>query len=237
MKACFRTFALVASAACLFGTGCSPPGKPTQQFESRPDQLADFDMLYKQNCAACHGERGQGGVAISLANPVYLATAGVNTIKRVTAAGVRGTAMPPFGKAAGGMLTDRQIAILAEGMEHSWGRPESDVPPYASTATGDAGRGQVAYANFCARCHGADGTGVNGMHTGSIVDPSYLVLVSDQGLGTTIIAGFPYQGMPDWRSHVVGSGSQAMSEQQVTDIVVWIASHRVAAPGQPYEQR
>ncbi len=235
MRAHAFTFALVASAACLFGTGCNPPGKPTQQVESRPDQLADFDMLYKQNCAACHGEHGKGGVAISLANPVYLATAGVDTIKRVTAAGVRGTAMPPFGKAAGGMLTDRQITILAEGMERAWGHPESDVLPYAATARGDAGRGHAAYANFCARCHGADGTGVSAMHTGSIVDPSYLDLVSDQGVRSIIIAGLPDQGMSDWRSDAAGLG--AMSEQQVTDIVVWIASHRVAAPGQPYEQR
>ena len=36
--------------------------------------------------------------------------------------------------------------------------------------------------------------------SGSIVDPSYLALVSDQSLRSTIIAGRPDLGMPDWRS-------------------------------------
>jgi cytochrome c oxidase cbb3-type subunit 3/ubiquinol-cytochrome c reductase cytochrome c subunit len=239
MKARVFTLALVMSAACLFcllGTGCNPPGKPMQQVESRPDQLADFDALYTQNCAACHGEHGKGGAAISLANPVYLATAGTDTIKRITAAGVSGTAMPPFGRAAGGLLTDRQITILAEGMERVWGSPQADLLPYTATAAGDHGRGRAAYAAYCARCHGADGTGMSAMHTGSIVDPSYLALVSDQGLRSTIIAGLPDQGMPDWRSDAIGPNSRAMSEQEVTDVVAWIASHRVAAPGQPYQQ-
>ena len=44
-------------------------------------------------------------------------------IQRITAAGVPGTMMPAFGKAAGGSLTDQQIAILAHGMITTWGNP------------------------------------------------------------------------------------------------------------------
>ena len=116
---------LLACAISFAATGCrTAPGKPGQEPETpRPEQVLDFATLYGQNCSACHGENGRNGAAISLANPVYLAIAGTTTLERITAAGVPGTAMPPFGKTKGGMLTDRQIAVLAEGMEQAWGNP------------------------------------------------------------------------------------------------------------------
>ncbi|HTF65274.1 MAG TPA: cytochrome c, partial [Edaphobacter sp.] len=99
----------------------------------RPDQVLDFKTLYRENCAACHGENGKNGATISLADPVYLSFAGVDTIQRITASGVPGTSMPPFGKGAGGMLTDQQIAAIANGMMHTWGGPVTTAPlPYAS---------------------------------------------------------------------------------------------------------
>jgi mono/diheme cytochrome c family protein len=238
------TFALLVCAACLTNTGCNAPGKPKLQSEAvRPDQVLDFPTLYKQNCAACHGENGKNGAAISLANPVYLATAEIENIQRITSTGVPGTAMPPFSRAAGGMLTDRQISILAQGTMDAWSRPDaisgSAAIPYASGNAGDPVKGQATYATFCASCHGTDGTGVhsgNAAQTGSIVDPTYLALISDQSLRTTIIAGQPDQGMPDWRSDITGAAARPMTNQEITDIVAWIASHRIATPGQPYQQ-
>ena len=40
-----------------------------------PRDVVEFGSLYSENCAACHGRDGQGGPAIALANPVYLAIA------------------------------------------------------------------------------------------------------------------------------------------------------------------
>lgn len=239
------TFAFLAGSLCLASLGCrNAPGKPRLESEAaRPDQILDFPTLYKQNCAACHGEDGKNGAAISLANPMYLATAGIDNIQRVTATGVHGTMMPPFGKRAGGMLTDAQIAVLAHGMLDAWGRSRAVAGvaplPYASQTKGDPIKGQVAFATFCASCHGTDGAGVKANKAGrsaSIVDPTYLALVSDQSLRSTIIAGYPELGMPDWRSDLTGASARAMTDQEVTDTVAWMASHRTAAPGQPYPQ-
>ncbi len=101
----------VLTCAVVFAiSGCrNAPGRPGAE-TTRPDEVLDFPTLYGQNCAACHGEKGRNGAAISLANPGYLAVAGAVNIQRITAKGVPGTAMPPFGKVAGGMLTDQQIA-------------------------------------------------------------------------------------------------------------------------------
>jgi cytochrome c oxidase cbb3-type subunit 3/ubiquinol-cytochrome c reductase cytochrome c subunit len=206
----------------------------------RPDEVLNFATLYKANCAACHGENGRNGAAISLANPVYLAVVGEDNLRQITAKGVSGKLMPPFTKSAGGMLTDQQIDVLAHGMMQQWSRPDlfvrQSMPLYRATLPGDAGRGQIAFGTFCARCHGVAGEGVSGDmksgagKTGSIVDASYLALISDQALRSLVIAGRPDEGMPDWRS----DGAQPMTDQQITDIVAWLASKRSSNPGQPY---
>ena len=70
---------------------------------------------------------------------------------------------------------------------------------------------------------------------GSIVEPSYLAIISDQNLRSVTIAGRPDEAMPDWRGDVSPPmPAQAMTDQQVTDILTWLASKRVANPGQPY---
>ncbi|MEO7028778.1 MAG: cytochrome c [Acidobacteriaceae bacterium] len=238
------TFALLAGALCLASNGCrNAPGKPIPGDEAtRPDQALDFPTLYKQNCAGCHGENGKNGAAVSLANPVYLATAGIDTIQRVTATGVPGTLMPAFGKRAGGTLTDAQVTVLAQGILRTWGRPDAlggaTAIPYTSQSKGDPAQGARAFATFCASCHGSDGAGkASGEgRSDSIIDPTYLALLSDQSLRSTIIAGQPERGMPDWRSDLTGANSRPMTEQEVTDIVAWMASHRTSSPGQPYPQ-
>lgn len=242
MNLCSLTIAILAGSLCLASAGCmNAPGKPRLAAKAaRPEQVLDFPTLYKQNCAACHGENGKNGAAISLANPVYLMTAGIDNLQRVTAAGLPGSLMPPFGKKDGGLLTDAQLTVLARGMIDAWGRSSAlagvATLPYSSQTKGISAQGQIAFATFCATCHGAKGAGVANKteQRDSILDPAYLALVSDQALRSTMIAGYPEHGMPDWRSDLTGPGARAMTDQEVTDIVAWMASYRTAAPGQPY---
>jgi mono/diheme cytochrome c family protein len=211
----------------------------------RPEEVLDFATLYKQNCAACHGENGRDGAAISLSNPVYIAVVGETHLQEVIASGVPGRLMPPFAKRAGGMLTDSQVTVLAQGIRNQWGNPSvlagQNPPPYLATLPGSAEHGLQAYGVFCARCHGATGEGgaADGQPNstqgkiGSIVDPSYLAIISDQNLRSITIAGRPDEAMPNWR----GDAEQPITDQQVTDILAWLATKRVANPGQPYPNR
>ena len=233
--------ALAAMALAILVAGCSgapsPQGRPSEaDVPVRPEGVLVFDTLYQQNCAGCHGADGRLGAALSLNNPVYLAIAPDSALRRVVAFGVRGTSMPAFALSAGGTLTDQQIDTLVAGMRARWGRPDAlagaTAPPYAASGSGNAERGAQSYATFCASCHGPDGTGGKRGH--SVVDDSYLALVSDQGLRTAVIVGRPELGMPDWREYVKG---QPMTDQEITDVVAWMAARREQFPGAPYPEQ
>ena len=225
---------VVFSVTVLAGCGVSP-GQPQRGTETpAPNDVLEFGALYGANCAACHGADGRGGAAIALANPVYLAIADDTAMRAVVANGVRGTSMPAFAQAAGGMLTDKQIAALVGGIRSRWSRPEvlasANPPSYAATSAGDARRGELAYGTYCESCHGPRGSG--GPKGSAITNDAFLALVSDPGLRTIVITGRPELGAPDWRGNTPG---RAMSDQEVTDVVAWLASRRVSAPGRPYE--
>jgi mono/diheme cytochrome c family protein len=209
---------LVAPAFLLVGCGAR-----VEQFVM-PDQVTDFAALYQGNCAGCHGQNGRMGAARPLNDPGFLAVIGKLTLRNVIANGVPRTAMPPFAKSHGGDLTDQQIAILADQMEERWSRPQDfaavDLPPY-SAKLGDPRAGGQAFEIHCTGCHGEDGTG--GSKAGSIADPAFLMLVSDQSLRTTVIAGRSDRGMPDWGTH---SPDHALTPQEISDVVAWISAHR-----------
>jgi len=223
-----------ALAAILF-SGCGVPhGQPGKGSEVlAPNEILEFGTLYAEDCAGCHGAEGRGGAAIALANPVYLAIADDAAIRRVIANGVRGTAMPAFAESAGGMLTDAQIDVITKGIRSRWSRrgilDAANPPSYAAKSTGDAMRGEAAYKTYCESCHGPGGRG--GVKGSSVTDDSLLGLVSDQGLRTIVITGRPELEAPDWRGNVP---DKPMSDQEVTDVVAWLASRRVQNPGQPY---
>ena len=210
---------VLSVVACLsIASACRET--PVDSPVTPPGKIADFASLYSSNCAGCHGTDGKGGAAVSLGDPVYLAIADDSIIRRVASDGVPGTSMPAFAEHSGGMLTDDQIAIITRGIR-GWAKPDSlNPPPYAAQSSGDPTRGAVVYDAYCKSCHGVAG---GGARASSIVDPSYLALVSDQGLRTTVIVGRPEMGAPDWRGNVPGT---PMSPQEVSDVVAWLSAQR-----------
>jgi mono/diheme cytochrome c family protein len=230
--------------------GCSArlPGQPNEAERWRaPAEITDFNQLYIQNCAGCHGNDGRLGAARPLNDPLYLAFVTDDAMRQAISTGRAGTNMPAFSQQAGGALTDRQIELLISGMRAAWSKPEAfkgvEIPAYSASETvtdkasdgsivnastsGDAPSGARAYQTYCARCHGANGAGGS---AGSIVDPNFLNLVSDQGLRTTVVVGRSDFGKPDWRSNVSG---HPMSPQEIDAVVAWLAAQRQTFHAEP----
>jgi cytochrome c oxidase cbb3-type subunit 3 len=219
---CF--LALFVSAA-LCGCGNSH-GRPTAGPEVlAPDDVLDFSVLFSQNCAGCHGVEGKGSVAIALSNPEYLALVDDATILQVVSHGRPGTPMPAFAKTAGGMLTDKQVSIIVAGIRKNWGSiPSASValPPYVANSPGNPQAGTQVFQTYCGGCHGTNAS--NG--DPSILNPSFLALVSDQYVRTIAIVGRPELNAPDFRGNLPG---HVMSDQEISDVVAWISSQRASS--------
>jgi cytochrome c oxidase cbb3-type subunit III len=218
-------------------SGCHS-GKPSPGAEAlRPDKVTDFAHLYAQNCSGCHGADGTRGPAMPLGNSEYEAIVDEGTLGDAIGNGVQGTLMPAFSQGAGGMLTDDQINALVVGIREKWYKPDVlkglDVPPYQTNKQGDATHGEQVFTAHCATCH-TTGVQQKDAKKSSVTDGSYLALIGDQSLRAIIIAGRPDLGHPDWRGT---AGSTPMSDQDVTDLVAWMASQRQKTPGQPYPSR
>ena len=232
-----KTSLLVSAALLLSMVMCGCANAPGKQLSVNtpivPSEISDFNVLYSENCAGCHGSEGRGGAAIALGDPVYLAIADDMILRRAASHGIPGTSMPAFAQSAGGMLTEKQIDVIGRGIRERWSKPDvlsgTNPPPYSSTSPGDGSRGSQVYVAFCSSCHGVAGRG--GPKASSIVDESFLALLNDQELRTMVIVGRPDLGAPDWRNNVPGT---SMSAQDVSDVVAWLASQRSKFPGQPY---
>ena len=231
----FRMLMLGVASMSILLCGCAnATGRPVpSDMPIVPSEISDFNALYGQNCAGCHGSEGKGGAAIAVGDPVYLAIADEAVLRRAATNGIPGTSMPAFAQSAGGMLTEKQIDLIVRGIRERWSKLDvlggTIPPPYSSPEPGDTSRGSEVYAAYCSSCHGAGGRG--GQKAGSIVDGSFLALLDDQELRTIVIAGRPELGAPDWRGDIPG---KPMSVQDVSDVVAWLASQRPRFPGQPY---
>jgi len=235
----FRMFRVLMFAALVLGmaSGCdSLPGRPDPADRyQRPDEVTDFTTLFATNCSGCHGAEGRRGPATPLGDPHYAALAQPAYLERIIGDGVGGTPMPPFAQARGGNLTEEQVSVLAQGIR-AWGADvagSTPTPPPLVAASpdqnpGSPARGEVAYAAFCADCHGPGGAG--GEKAGSLVDPAYLGLVSDQALRTAVIVGREDLGMPGWQA----DQGRGISAGEISDVVAWLGSQRPSsAQGRP----
>ncbi len=223
VRAYFQT---AAALLVLSVASCEPPGKPKPEPPSSQD-ITDFQTLYGENCAGCHGADGKNGAARPLNDPLYLAVIPKNVLQNTIENGRPGTGMPAWGRSKGGPLTGKQITALVNAIEQKWARPASfhgaTLPSYAAGETGDPGRGQKLFARDCYMCHGPRAP------IGSVTDGTFLQLVSDQVLRTSIIEGRPDLGMPDYRILNMG---HALSDHDISDLVAYLVSLRPQGPNE-----
>lgn len=229
---------LFASCLLLVGCGWQPPGKPQYADRPlRPDQVLDFTTLFTNNCTGCHGSAGEFGAAPPLQDPLLLAILPPDEFRKIVIEGRAGTMMPPFDLKRGGRLTTEQIQILVDGIYKEWQDPNlkaSALPSYAVSEAGSAEAGAEVYRQACAGCHGEAGSG--GEKAGPLNDLAFLGVVSDQMIRRVVITGRHDLGMPDFRRESAGPDAKALTNQQIADVVAYLASWREPSAGRPQPQ-
>ncbi|HET8898921.1 MAG TPA: cytochrome c [Rhodanobacteraceae bacterium] len=112
----------------------TPPGLVAPPSQAR-NLFDEGETIYRQNCADCHGDDGQGAGLIypALAGNRGLLGPDVNAIRAVllggftpsTRANPRPYSMPPFAP----VLSDREVAAVVTFIRRSWGNQGSAVAP------------------------------------------------------------------------------------------------------------
>jgi mono/diheme cytochrome c family protein len=183
----------------------------------KAEQVARGQQLFADNCAACHGDNGQGDIGPALNSKQFLSTTDPGRIFSLISAGVPSTAMPSWSQAYGGPFTDEQINDLVSFIQH-WAPTAQDVTKPSPTP--DASQGKVIFTSICYACHGTNGQGTQ--RAPALNSKALLDNFDDNWFRQTVSDGRPAQGMPTW--------GKVLSPEQINNVVAFIRSWQATAP-------
>jgi ubiquinol-cytochrome c reductase cytochrome c subunit len=127
-------------AAPAAGSGSFTPAATPLPAPSSTYPPGTGGRLYAENCAGCHGARGEGFVGPPLAAAGFASLVGPMVVEG-------GISMPPFA----GVLTDEDVAAVSDFVADELADPasrEAEVAP-----------GGDLFRLYCAGCHGSTGSG------------------------------------------------------------------------------
>jgi mono/diheme cytochrome c family protein len=195
------------------GSRATAKVEPGQPFQGEP--------VYAANCARCHGERGQGGPAAAIHNPVLLASASpeylAGSLPRCRQWAQEAPKARPL---APPELPAQKLGDLVAFLQ-SWRSDPRPVPPskYRPLA-GDPGKGASLFKGQCAGCHGE--RGVKGLAP-AIGSPRFLETVSDGYLAATIALGRANTVMTARGTNAPGN-PRPLDPQEILDVVAYLRS-------------
>lgn len=183
----------------------------------------DGAQLYAQNCAACHGADGRGGVGVPLALPSFLSSVDDHYLDTTIRLGRPGRVMPAFAQ----LDREQRLSIIRH--LRSWAGDDLAVRTTEKPAPlrGNPLHGKQLYTQHCMVCHGEQGEG--GFGTGvtfsrprdmpiiapALNNPGFLAAASDEMIRTTLMHG--REGTP-----MVSFLDQGLSVQDIDDVVSYI---------------
>jgi mono/diheme cytochrome c family protein len=183
--------------------------------------------IYQEQCAACHGAQGEGGVGPALNNRLLLKSTLDEVFFSVVRSGVPNTQMPAWSVDYGGPLTDEDVRDVVAFMR-AWEPAAPEISPVVFEPSAE--RGALLFNGTCAVCHGDNGAG--GKNAPALNDPERMNVLEDDWYRATIRNGRPAKGMPTWGT--------VLSPNQVEDlialIITWRKGEEVATPYDATEQ-
>jgi len=127
------------------------------------------EAVFAGNCAACHGETGEGGIGVRLNSPNIVPAMSDDFLYRTIVHGRSATAMPAWPQ-----LNADQVAGLITYMR-SW-QEKKTFELAKAPRIGDYNVGKVHYDLACVQCHGAEGEGGVGPR---LINSDFLNTASD----------------------------------------------------------
>jgi len=200
-----RLFALIL----LGGLGCS-------QAQAGPNGA----RLFTSHCAACHGEKGTGGIGVPLALPSFQASVSDDYLRKTIRLGRPGRVMPAFPS-----LKEDEIDAIV-GYLRSWNSGPTVTYPDKPVA-GDPAHGKQLFQKYCVACHGANGEGAKGtgvtfsrprdlpIMAPALHNPGFLAAATDAMIKTTLMKGRAGTPMTSFLK-------QGLKEKDIDDIVSYV---------------
>jgi mono/diheme cytochrome c family protein len=183
-------------------------------------------VLFAQNCAACHGDLGEGGpnpanpnqLIAAIGTADFLNTRDDTTLFQIIAQGQPDQGMSPFSISNGGSLDDDQVNSIVAYLRSWQANPPVTTPPQLNIPTLNLSADEI-YKDLCTQCHGLDGMGSVGPTLNDLSDDT------DQEIGDVIRNGISESFMPAF--------SSLLSDAQIQELVTLI---RQFPPPQPTAQ-
>lgn len=168
------------------------------------------DILYRANCANCHGRKGDGDLGPSLNTVEFLSAVDDAYLSRAIVEGRPDTAMPSWKH-----LPAQSVADLIRTIR-KWGVSRAE-PLEPFMARGDWDRGQIIFQGACAGCHGFHAEGSTGPQ---LANPTFLRSASDAMLRKWISYGKLGTAM---KPFLVGQqGVIDLTASQIEDVVTFL---------------
>ena len=164
-------------------------------------------MLFGLYCAACHGEGGNGGVAVALNQNGFLDRVDSEFILSTLLHGRRNTAMPSWTN-----LEDRELRDLISYIS-SWTGNRVTTKELVLPVT-NLEDGSLKYHFLCSRCHGEFGEGETGP---AIINKDFLDVAGDRYLYETIAQGREHTAMFGWSIDVFNQ--EKLEKDQIANII------------------
>lgn len=187
----------------------------------RAASSANGGEVFRNHCAACHGEQGSGGLAISLQRKEMLEAASDVYLYKTIKNGRGNTAMPGWMTLAETEVYDVMKYLRTHGVYRAG--------MHVDFSGGDAAEGALQYRFLCSRCHGESGQGQTGP---ALINRDFMEAASDGFLYQTISFGRDHTAMFGWSVDVYNN--EQLDRDEIGDIVAFMRDESRKRPAYIY---